>query len=78
MWINIFYADDMKCKNTDVFEFDSSTCKRVLKDLEEGKKTLVFRPGEVYYHDKGGMHVLDYYQFINMENVAKVVVSDVD
>lgn len=74
--INIFYAGDMKCKNTDVFIIEQSVVDRISKQMKENAKILTFLPGECISVTGRKRNIITYTQHINMDNVVKIIIDD--
>lgn len=78
MWIYFFYTDDPKFKTIDALCVEESTCNRIKKDIEDGKKMLIFRPGEIMDVSKKGGKILTDYVYINLDNVYKIIIDDIN
>lgn len=79
MWLYVFYAGDVKCKNADILKIDKSVSDRIKKELEEGKPVITIYPGESMISEKGNkMTVITYYQYIVMANVCKIILDDMN
>lgn len=74
--VNIFYIDDEKGKNVDVFKVDASVAKRIAEDMTQGKPCIVFSPGECGLPSKSGLSIITYAQYINTKNIAKIIIDD--
>lgn len=78
MWIYFFYIDDPKFKTVDALCVDESACNRIKKDIEEGKKMLCFHPGEIVSISKRGESVITDSVYINLDNVYKIIIDDIN